>query len=180
MSASNGGLRGVITQEVGQASGSRPTTLDPTAAAFERRRPMSAVLYLRKFSNISVSSSSQDTESDADSTASCLALDITIAQRCTNSIHGPPTQILLNDFDNETRTFIDTQRQLENFLPLLADLVTSTPEAPELACDCEGRNLGRQGSLTIFQMRIRSMSHTYVFDVLALHGRDMFDHEVKG
>ncbi len=33
------------------------------------------------------------------------------------------------------------------------------------------------GTLTILQMRIRSLKHTYVFDVLALGGKKMFETE---
>lgn len=84
----------------------------------------------------------------------------------------------LESFDNEHHTFIDTEEKLIAFLPTLLKLKDSTPEAPELSCDSEGCRLGRYGSLTIFQMRVRSMKHTYVFDVLALGGRAMF--EMKG
>jgi RNA:NAD 2'-phosphotransferase (TPT1/KptA family) len=56
-------------------------------------------------------------------------------------------------------------------------LQPSTREAPELALDSEGWNLGMHGTLTILQMRIRSLKHTYVFDVLALERKKMFEIE---
>ena len=86
---------------------------------------------------------------------------------------------LIQAFDNANRTFVNTVAKLEGFLPVLLTLKDSTPERPEYSCDCEGCNLGRRGSLTIFQMRIRSLKHTYVFDVLALGGRVMFETEGK-
>jgi exonuclease 3'-5' domain-containing protein 1 len=70
--------------------------------------------------------------------------------------------------------------KLKAFLPILLQLEGSLPEKPELSCDCEGCNLGRHGSLTIFQMRVRSLKHTYVFDVLAFGGRAMFEMEGNG
>ncbi|KAE9366695.1 hypothetical protein N431DRAFT_515224 [Stipitochalara longipes BDJ] len=84
---------------------------------------------------------------------------------------------LVKGFDNEHRTFINSEEKFKAFLPVLLRLKKSTLEEPELSCDCEGCSLGRHGTLTIFQMRVRSLQHTYVFDVLALGGRIMFEME---
>lgn len=83
----------------------------------------------------------------------------------------------MGDFDNADRTFIDTPEKLEAFLPLLLELQPSTREAPELALDSEGWNLGIDGTLTILQMRIRSKKYAYIFDVLTLEGKKMFETE---
>jgi exonuclease 3'-5' domain-containing protein 1 len=83
----------------------------------------------------------------------------------------------IGNFDSVNRTFIDTQEKLRAFLPILLKLRPSTREAPELTLDSEGWNLGIHGTLTILQMRIRSLKHTFVFDVLALGGTNMFETE---
>jgi exonuclease 3'-5' domain-containing protein 1 len=81
------------------------------------------------------------------------------------------------NFDTADRTLIDTPEMLRAFLPVLLQLKLSTREAPELALDSEGWNLDMYGTLTILQMRVRSLKHTYVFDVLALGGKKMFETE---
>ena len=106
-----------------------------------------------------------------------VLLQLTLLTRTDRLDSGTWDESFIQAFDNESRTFINTVAKLEAFLPILLTLKDSTAERPELSYDCEGCNLGRNGSLTIFQMRIRSLKHTYVFDVLALGGRVMFETE---
>lgn len=83
-------------------------------------------------------------------------------------------------FNSPERTYVDTPSALRAFLPRLLELRPSTQDCPELACDSEGNNLGRNGSLTLLQIYIRSQSHTYVFDVQTLGEKALFDTEYGG
>jgi len=93
------------------------------------------------------------------------------------NLYGHWGESFLGNFDIADRTLIDTPEKLKDFLPVLLKLKPSCREAPELALDSEGWNLGLFGTLTILQLRIRSLKHTYVFDVLALEGKKIFEAE---
>jgi len=80
-------------------------------------------------------------------------------------------------FDNEHRTLVDTFAKLDTFLSLLTNLPPSRLDRPQVAMDCEGRSLGRYGSLTLLQIFLHFMAHTYVLDILTLGGRKAFDYE---
>ena len=86
-------------------------------------------------------------------------------------------EVVVEIFDSAERTLIDTHEKLKAFLPTLLKLKASTRTAPELTLDSEGWNLGMYGTLTVLQMRIRNLNHTYIFDVLALEGKKMFEME---
>jgi exonuclease 3'-5' domain-containing protein 1 len=74
---------------------------------------------------------------------------------------------------------VDTFEKLDEFLSHLVDLPANTLETPELAMDCEGRDLGRFGSLTLLQIFLRFLAHTFVLDILILEGRRAFDYKHK-
>lgn len=80
-------------------------------------------------------------------------------------------------FDDEHRTLVDTEEKLEAFLAVLPFIPESGLDLPQLALDSEGNNLGRFGSMTLLQLFLRFLQHTYLLDILTLGGRKAFDHK---
>ncbi|CZT00278.1 uncharacterized protein RAG0_08365 [Rhynchosporium agropyri] len=78
-------------------------------------------------------------------------------------------------FNSSSRTLIETPEQLKTFLLLLSKLKRSTLRAPELSLDYEACKLAGDGDIRVMQMRVRSMNHTFIFDVKKLGGITMFE-----
>ncbi|KAK2623690.1 hypothetical protein QTJ16_006871 [Diplocarpon rosae] len=78
-------------------------------------------------------------------------------------------------FDGPTRTLVDTEEKLIAFLPNLSKLGSSNTKDPELSIDTEGCNLSRAGDMRLLQLRIRSLKHSYIFDIHKLGGTAMFE-----
>lgn len=62
-------------------------------------------------------------------------------------------------------TLVDTQEGLAAFMEILK---TVEKHEFELFCDCEGDNLGREGTLSLLQIMIASKDYTWVLDITIL------------
>ena len=71
----------------------------------------------------------------------------------------------------KNETFVGTVNELHKFLRTLRTL---NKGKIELFCDMEGNNLGRNGTISLFQVTIKQYSHTWILDITAL-GKTAFN-----
>lgn len=81
------------------------------------------------------------------------------------------------DDTTEAYSFVDTSLALSALLDALAELPT---HPPSIYVDLEGEQLSRHGTISIIQIYISTMTHTYLIDVCALQKQTFTTRGSKG
>jgi exonuclease 3'-5' domain-containing protein 1 len=68
------------------------------------------------------------------------------------------------DLPNKS-TFVDTVEKLAKFLEIIQAVKDLDPD---IFCDCEGDNLGRNGTFSLLQVMIAPKDHTWIIDITVL------------